>query len=363
MPPRPPAPEGLPPHQQLPGAEQPPERLDAFMARANARYYATHPLLSDFITAPEISQVFGELLGAWAATVWVSMGRPERVVLAEAGPGRGTLMADMLRLITSRVPAFAQALEMHLVETSPLMQQAQAKALAPFVARVPSLSPTWHTTLDSLPDGSLILVANEFLDALPIRQFLHTDAGWQEHYVQDGAFCCVPCPTPSLPDGRMLDPDCVVELCEPALEVGRLLGQRFARTPGAALFLDYGHNSSQTGDSLQALRHARPAKPLEAAGEADLTAHVDFTAFAAAAQQAGAAIWGAVTQGTFLRALGLMERTEQLAAHASPQDAADLRSGAHRLAAPEKMGHLFRVMALTSPSLPMPPGFMKGPAE
>nr|WP_298797268.1 SAM-dependent methyltransferase [uncultured Acetobacter sp.] len=342
-----------------PGAE----RLDVFMARANARYYATHPLLNDFITAPEISQVFGELLGAWAATVWVSMGSPAQVVLAEAGPGRGTLMSDMLRLITARVPAFAQALEVHLVETSPLMRQAQAAALAPFAARFPNTSPVWHTTLDTLPDGPLILVANEFLDALPIRQFLHTPEGWQEHYVQNGTFCLVPCPAPSLPDGRTLDPDCVVELCEPALDVARLLGQRFARTPGAALFLDYGHHSSQTGDSLQALRHARPAKPLDAAGEADLTAHVDFTAFAAAARHTGAAVWGAVTQGPFLRALGLMERTEHLAAHAGPQDAADLRSGAHRLAAPEKMGHLFRVMALTSPSLPMPPGFMKGPAE
>ncbi|MBS1015642.1 class I SAM-dependent methyltransferase [Acetobacter persici] len=352
--------------QSSPAPSIPPagaERLDHFMARANARYYATHPLLSDFITAPEISQVFGELLGAWAATVWASMGCPSRVILAEAGPGRGTLMADMLRLITARVPAFAHALEVHLVETSPLMRKAQAKALAPFAARVPGLAPVWHTGLDSLPGGPLILVANEFLDALPIRQFLHTPAGWQEHYVQDAAFCCVPCPAPELPDGRALDPDCVVELCEPALDVGRLLGQRFAHTPGAALFLDYGHNSSLTGDSLQALRYARPARPLDAAGEADLTAHVDFTAFAAAARQAGATIWGAVRQGAFLRALGLMERTEQLAAHASPQDADALRSGADRLAAPEKMGHLFRVMALTSPLLPMPPGFMKGPAE
>lgn len=340
-----------------PGEERPPERLDAFMARANAQYYATHPLLSDFITAPEISQVFGELLGAWAAMIWSSMGCPSRIILAEAGPGRGTLMADMLRLITSRVPAFAQALTVHLVETSPLMQEAQAAALAPFLARFPNLSPVWHTTLESLPDGPLILVANEFLDALPIRQFLHTPEGWQEHYVQNGAFCLVPCPPPSLPDGRTLDPDYVVELCEPALDVARLLGQRFTRTPGAALIVDYGHNSGLTGDSLQALRHALPAKPLEAAGEADLTAHVDFTAFAATALHAGAKVWGTVTQGTFLRALGLMERTEQLAAQASPQDAATLRSAAHRLAAPEKMGHLFRVMALTSPSLPAPPGF------
>ncbi|MFP2871802.1 class I SAM-dependent methyltransferase [Acetobacter tropicalis] len=333
------------------------ERLDVFMARANARYYATHPLLSDFITAPEISQVFGELLGAWAAMVWVSMGRPNRIILAEAGPGRGTLMADALRLISKQLPAFAQSLEVHLIETSPLMRKAQQTALARYT------HPTWHDTLESLPDGPMILLANEFLDALPIRQFEHNPKnGWQERYVQGASFCLAPCPPPVLPDGRTLEDNSVVEVCEPALAVAQMLGQRFCHTPGAALFLDYGHSSSLTGDSLQALRHARPAHPLEAAGEADLTAHVDFTAFAAQARQAGAQTYGAVTQGTFLRALGLMERTEQLATHASEEDAAMLRSGAQRLAAPEKMGHLFRVLALTSPTLPAPPGFMKGPA-
>lgn len=172
-------------------ASPPPEaeRLDVFMARANARYYATHPLLSDFITAPEISQVFGELLGAWAAMVWVSMGRPNRIILAEAGPGRGTLMADALRLISKQVPAFAQSLEMHLIETSPLMRKAQQAALARYT------HPTWHDTLESLPDGPMILLANEFLDALPIRQFEHTPKdGWQERYVQGASFCLAPCP-------------------------------------------------------------------------------------------------------------------------------------------------------------------------
>ncbi|MCP1231050.1 class I SAM-dependent methyltransferase [Acetobacter indonesiensis] len=336
-----------------PGAE----RLDVFMARANAQYYATHPLLSDFITAPEISQVFGELLGAWAAMVWVSMGRPSPVILAEAGPGRGTLMADALRVITRQVPAFAQALDVHFVETSPLMRATQAKALAPYA------QPIWHDAIEDLPAGPMILLANEFLDALPIRQFINSrEQGWQERFVQNGAFCLVPSAAPALPDGRMLEENSVVEVCEPALAVARLLGERFRTTPGAALFLDYGHFSTLTGDSLQALRHAQPAEPLQAAGDADLTAHVDFMAFAAAARQAGAKICGAVTQGAFLRDLGLMERTEQLALHATASDAAMLRSGAQRLAAPEKMGHLFRVLAVTSPALPTPPGFMKGPA-
>ncbi|KDE19591.1 ATP synthase subunit beta [Acetobacter aceti 1023] len=330
------------------------ERLDVFMARANARYYASKPLLSDFITAPEISQVFGELLGAWAATVWQNMGRPAQVIFAEAGPGRGTLMADALRLITRCAPDFARALKVHLIETSPLMRQAQQQALSAYGM------PIWHNRIEDLPAGPLILLGNEFLDALPIRQFVQTAQGWHERYVLNQAFHLVPCKAPTLPDGRTLEQDTIVELCEPALEVAHYLGQRLASQPGVALFIDYGHHSNLTGDSLQALRHARPAQPLEAAGEADLTAHVDFTAFAAAAHQAGAHVYGTETQGAFLRALGLMERTEQLATQATAEDAALLRGAAHRLAAPEKMGHLFRVMALTSPNQPSLPGFMKG---
>ncbi|MFT9398539.1 MAG: SAM-dependent methyltransferase [Acetobacter sp.] len=326
------------------------ERLDIFMARANAQYYATYPLLSDFVTAPELSQVFGELIGAWAVAVWQSMGCPSPFILAEAGPGRGTLMADALRLITRLVPDMADAARVHLVETSPLMQRAQADALRPYT------SPLWHNGIEELPAGPMILLANEFLDALPIRQFEHSPAtGWQERYVAGGTFHLVPYTAPSLPDGRTFEDNVVVELCEPALAIAHSLGQRFTHSPGAALFLDYGHFSHLTGDSLQALRKGHPAPPLEAPGEADLTAHVDFTAFAAAARGGGAKVCGAVTQGAFLCALGLMERTEQLARKAHPTTAAALRQAADRLAAPERMGHLFRVMALTSPSLPTPP--------
>lgn len=326
------------------------ERLDIFMERANAQYYATHPLLSDFVTAPELSQVFGELIGAWAVAVWQSMGCPSPFILAEAGPGRGTLMADALRLITRLVPDMADVARVHLVETSPLMQRAQADALRPYT------SPLWHNGIEKLPAGPMILLANEFLDALPIRQFEHSPAtGWQERYVAGSTFHLVPCAAPSLPDGRTFEDNVVVELCEPAFAIARSLGQRFTHSPGAALFLDYGHFSHLTGDSLQALRKGHPAPPLEVPGTADLTAHVDFTAFAAAARGGGAKVCGAVTQGAFLCALGLMERTEQLARKAHPTTAAALRQAADRLAAPERMGHLFRVMALTSPSLPTPP--------
>lgn len=327
------------------------------MARANTHYYGTHPLLSDFVTAPELSQVFGELLGAWAVAVWRSMGSPTPFILAEAGPGRGTLMADALRLITQLVPPMAQALEVHLLETSPLMRAAQAKALAPYT------TPIWHNALSTVPQLPLIMLANEFLDALPIRQFVHTPTtGWQERYVHNGQFVPIPSQPPYLPDGRALADNTVVEVCEPALQYAQALAHRFTQTPGAALFLDYGHFSALTGESLQALRHAKPTNPLKTVGEADLTAHVDFTAFAAAAQQAGAHVYGAVPQGAFLRNLGLMERTEQLALRAPPQTAAKLRSAAHRLAAPEQMGQLFQVLSLTSPALPAPPGFMKGSA-
>ena len=333
------------------------KRLDVFMARANAQYYATHPLLSDFVTAPELSQVFGELLGAWAVAVWQSMGSPTRLILAEAGPGRGTLMADALRLITRLVPAMAHAIDVHLVETSPLMRAAQAQALQPYC------TPLWHSHLETLPNAPLILLANEFLDALPIRQFVCSPTtGWQERYVHNGAFIYHPCPAPALPDGRKFEDDTVVEVCEPALHCAQFLAHRFTHTPGAALFLDYGHFSSLTGDSLQALRHTKPTNPLKTVGEADLTAHVDFTAFAARARHAGASVYGAVTQGAFLRTLGLLERTEQLAASANATMASKLRTAAHRLVAPEQMGHLFKVLALTSPTLPPPPGFIKGSA-
>ncbi|GBQ34288.1 class I SAM-dependent methyltransferase [Acetobacter fabarum] len=332
------------------------ERLDHFMARVNAQYYAETPFLSDFITAPEISQVFGELLGAWAITVWQGMGSPAKIILAEAGPGRGTLMADALRVITRQAPAMAQALSVHLVETSPRLRQVQAEILQPYT------QPVWHKHVEDIPASPMILLANEFLDALPVRQFIQTSTGWHEHYVANKTLELIACPPPTLPDSRVLEPNTVVEVCEQAQHIVRGLAHRFTHSPGVALFIDYGHNTSSTGDSLQALRHARPTHPLQAEeGEADLTTHVDFTALLAVARKGEAATYGTEDQGDFLQHLGIMERTEQLARNAAPQDAAMLRSAANRLVAPDKMGHLFKVMALASPSLPTPPGFTKGP--
>jgi SAM-dependent MidA family methyltransferase len=317
------------------------ERLDAFMARANATYYATHDPFADFTTSPEISQVFGELLGLWAAVTWEAMGRPDPVVLAEAGPGRGTLMRDALRAVRQATPGFAGALSVHLIETSPRLR-AQQRALVP--------DATWHDRLETVPEGPAILLANEFLDALPIRQFVRTDGGWAERFVEDGAFVLVPAPDVAA-EGD------VVERGEAALAWVATLARRIVRAGGAALLLDYGPERSATGDSLQALRDGRFADPLAAAGEADLTAHVDFEALAHAARQQGAAVHGPEPQGKLLIRLGLFQRTDRLARLQPPSRAAALIEAARRLAEPAAMGRLFKAMALCHPALPIPEGF------
>jgi SAM-dependent MidA family methyltransferase len=315
------------------------ERLDQFMARANAAYYANHDPFADFTTAPEISQVFGEVLGLWAGVVWEQMGRPERVILAELGPGRGTLMADGLRAIARVLPAFRRALEVHLVETSPLLRAEQARRVAA----------VWHDRAEQIPAGPMILLANEFLDALPIRQFIRREA-WCERYVRDGAF--VECPTDeSLPD---LAVGSVLERNEAAVALVRSLAERLDQHGGAALFLDYGPAESAPGHSLQALRDGRPADPLAAPGSADLTAHVDFAALARAAMPL--TVFGPVPQGMFLAELGLFQRTDRLAQGCDGATGQRLKQAARRLAEPDGMGRLFKALALCHPSL-TPPGF------
>ena len=320
-----------------------PERLDAFMARANAAYYATHDPFADFTTAPEISQVFGEILGLWAAVTWQLMGRPAPVMLAELGPGRGTLMRDALRAVGQAAPDFAAAARVHLVETSPRLRAHQA-TLLPGAA--------WHDRAEDLPPGPVILLANEFLDALPIRQFVCDGDAWTERHVQDGAFVDVPAPPP---EGRWGEG--VHEVNEPALALVADLAARFAARGGAALILDYGPARSAPGDSLQALRAARPTDPLAEPGAADLTAHVDFQALAEAARAAGGATHGPVQQGPFLAALGLFQRSGRLARLQPPLRAAALVDAAQRLAEPDRMGGLFKALCVCQPGLPTPPGF------
>ena len=320
------------------------------MGRANAAYYASHDPFADFTTAPEIAQAFGEILGLWAAVTWQALGSPAPVLLAEAGPGRGTLMADALRAISRAAPAFRAALSVQLIETSPRLCALQAAALP--------AGTVWHARLDTLPDAPLILLANEFLDALPIRQFVRRGAGWSERFVADGAFVERPADPAALTISAASGGDgTVVEVCEPAREFVAALARRLAARPGAALLLDYGPAEPATGDSLQALRGGIPADPLADPGEADLTAHVDFPALAAIARAAGAAVHGPLPQGALLTRLGLFQRTDRLARGQPPARAMALIAAARRLAEPVRMGRLVKALALCHPDCPTPAGF------
>jgi SAM-dependent MidA family methyltransferase len=321
------------------------ERLDHFMARANAAYYATHDPFADFTTAPEISQVFGELLGLWAAVMWRSMDAPSPVAIVEAGPGRGTLMSDALRAITRAAPDFRAAATVHLIEISQRLRAAQRKRIGEAI---------WHDAIDMVPDGPMILFGNEFLDALPIRQFVRRGSGWTERFVGPEGF--IEEPTDFVPAIEVADGD-VAEHREPADSIAAKIAMRLTRHKGAALFLDYGPEISAPGDSLQAIAGGKPADPLNPAGRADLTAHVDFARFGAVAKMAGAQVHGPVPQGLFLARLGLFQRTHQLAQKLPPKGAAAMMDGARRLTEPDRMGRLFKAIALVSPGGAIPPGF------
>lgn len=320
-----------------------PERLDRFMVRANAAYYAGPDPLGGFTTSPEISQVFGELLGAWTAVAWQAMGSPPDAILAEAGPGRGTLMADALRVLRRAAPELAA--RVHFIETSPSLRARQAAVV---------LDATWHDRLEDLPAAPLLLLANEFLDALPIRQCIRRGEGWTERHVADRAFVELPCPTP--PTVPAADGE-VVEWSDAAREVVHWAAARIVAQGGVALFIDYGPEHSAPGDSLQALAGGKPTDPLVDAGTADLTAHVDFQALAAIARAEGAAVQGPVAQGIFLTRLGLIPRSTALARTQPPARAGALMQAAQRLAEPHLMGRLFKAMAVCHPALPPLPGF------
>ena len=322
------------------------ERLDHFMARAAAAYYAARDPFQDFTTSPEISQAFGECLGLWAAVTWQAMGRPDPVLLVECGPGRGSLMVDALRAMAEMMPDFRAALRVHLVETSPRLREAQA-------AKLGDAGITWHEDIGALPEAPMILLANEFLDALPIRQFIRRGAAWYERFVADGAFLELPSDITlpgDVPEGA------VREVNEAALGFAAWLGARLARYGGAALLIDYGPAESGFGDSLQAMRAGQPVDPLSAPGQVDITAHVDFAAFAAAARMAGVVAHGPLPQGVFLQRLGFITRAAMLA-RLDPARAQAQLAAAHRLTAPEAMGRLFKALALCDSSLPIPAGF------
>lgn len=336
-----------------------PMPLAEFMGEAVAAYYRRERVFGaegDFVTAPEISQIFGELVGIWFALRWHAAGRPERFPLVECGPGRGTLIADALRAARS-VPGFAKAIELHLIETSPTLRAAQAEALAGFPA-------SWHDGLETLPEGPLFLIANEFLDALPVAQVVFRGGAWRERRVGlfredfafvDGAEAAPPAAMLSrLPPPREGE---ILETAAAAEDFVARVAARIAAAGGAALFFDYGHAESGFGDTVQAVSRHRYVPPLAAPGEVDLTAHVDFARMAEAAQAHGAAAFGPADQGVWLVAMGLPTRLTVLLRGATPEQTEALVSSTRRLTEPHAMGRLFKALALLPVSAQPPEGF------
>ena len=334
--------------------------MDACLNHPEHGYYRSHAAIGaegDFITAPEISQVFGELIGLWAAVVWHQMGAPARVRLVELGPGRGTLMRDALRA-AQKVPGFREALDVVLVEQNTALEAKQRAGLSEAGVAV-----RWAGELsavsDAARDTATIVIGNEFLDVIPVRQFEWTGDGWVERGVGvdgTGRLVFVALPAADAPRHAPADlkPGAIVEQRDVSAITAAL--ERLAQTaPLAALLIDYGYGSSATGDTLQAMRGQRYEHPLAAPGTADLTAHVDFAAFAADARAAGLAIDGPRTQAEFLGALGIVERTSRLMS-ANPLAAASLEAATARLLAPSGMGTLFKAIGVRSPELAGLPG-------
>lgn len=334
-------------------AAQGPIPVSDYMALANAHYYAARDPLGaagDFVTAPEISQMFGELVGLALADVWARAGRPEGVRYVELGPGRGTLAADALRAMRSA------GLEprVHFVETSPVLRAAQAE-------RVPGAA--WHDDLADLPDdGPILAVANEFFDALPVRQLIATADGWRERRVALDGDRFVPAAGPPVPAAavpepvRPAPPGTILETTPASLACVRRLAGRINMHGGAALIVDYGHDRLSAGESLQAVRTHEYADPWMEPGEADLTAHVDFEALGRAAAEADLRVQGPVAQGDWLTRLGIDARARALAGSA-PARGDEIKAARDRLVSPGQMGRLFRVMGLSAPGWPAPEGF------
>lgn len=323
-----------------------PISLMHYMGEANARYYADRdPLGSagDFVTAPEISQMFGELIGLWLADMWINAGREEPVHYVELGPGRGTLARDALRAASR----YGLNPAIHLVEASTTLKDIQ-------LATVPDA--TWHHDLSTVPMyGPVLLIANEFLDALPVRQLVKTAEGWRERMVvpEGEGFACVAGSRPmdaAVPEARRSAEDgTIIETCPGAAAVVYEVAGRLVEQGGAALFIDYGHDTIRDGSTLQAVRAHLKADPFANPGEADLTAHVDFATLAPIAQSRDCRWLGTVPQGRWLRNLGIEARTQALS-EAAPQHKAALEAARDRLIGEGQMGLLFKVMGLAAPN-------------
>lgn len=321
-----------------------PVDIGTFMMLAIGHYYATRDpfgVRGDFTTAPEISQMFGEMIGAFLADSWMKMGAPNPVLLVEGGPGRGTLMADILRA-TKNIPGFHDAVKIHLIETSPVLKTRQAETLNAYRLE-------WHTGLETLPqDTPMLFVANELLDALPMQQYQYQNGAWHERVVgvqgDRLSFGLIPASInlPPQPDGS------VYELAPVRNDFIKTLSRHIAKATGVALLIDYGHDRHGPGDTLQAVKSHQFVDVLQGVGEADLTSHVDFESVARVAGEQ-ACVHGPAGQGDFLLSLGMALRAARL----------HQQTELHRLTAPDQMGELFRVIAIThDPALPLA-GFVK----
>lgn len=337
-----------------------PVSVATFMAEAlgNPRwgYYQTKNVFGrtgDFTTAPEISQMFGELLGLWCAQMWSDLGRPTSLNLVELGPGRGTLMRDALRAMEV-LPECLHAIDIHLVESSARLRKVQRDLLA---EHTPGTAVYWHDRFDSVPGGPLIVIANEFFDALPIHQYQKCADGWHERLVGLGkdptGFTFALSPAPVAPDAipkahQVGNVGSISESCPVANEVCTMIATAIRQHGGAGLFIDYGTARSVAGDSLQALRAHEYVDVLSEPGTADLTAHVDFERLAAAAVAAGAMVFGPILHGVFLNALGIEARAAKLAESASTDERKAIEVAVRRLTGADEMGELFKVLGLSS---------------
>ncbi len=327
-------------------------------------YYTTRDPFGargDFITAPEVSQMFGEMIGLWMAAVWKRMGSPENLRVIELGPGRGTMMKDALRA-AKVMPGFREAVVMHLVEISPALVVQQEHTLEHL-----AIPMYWHPALIEVPQGPAIILANEFFDALPVNQAVRTGHGWHERLIEidsDGhlAFTVAPDALPQF--DRLLPPTLRQTPAGSIFEwradtVAMELGRRLLRDGGAALVIDYGHAESAAGDTLQAVGQHAFADPLSAPGSIDLTAHVNFQALAKAVEAMGVNGFGPLAQSEFLRRLGIETRAASLKAKAADAAIADIDAALARLIGEDRiaMGALFKAAAFANPSLGVPPGF------
>lgn len=349
-------------------AEGGPISVAAFMTQAlfdpSEGFYATKDPIgagADFITAPEISQMFGELIGLWMAQSWLDMGKPDPVQLVELGPGRGTMMADALRACRA-VPGLLQAAQVTLIEASAALKAVQAQTLGPSGAQI-----RWVDRIEAVPPGPAIIIGNEFLDCLPLRQAIRRGDTWHERLVgldaeDPSQFVFVLGPPlgvdEALIPARLRDApdDSLVELRPGDRQVVEALADRFAKHPGRALLIDYGPAQSETGDTLQALRAHTKVPPLEQPGTADLTARVDFESLLEAAGDRGLITYGPVQQGEFLLGLGMETRAAALC-QAAPEQRPVIARQVWRLTDAEQMGQLFKLVCLDSAGLARPPGF------